>query len=188
MQSPDFLSVFIAPLEQAKIQYFVTGSVATILYGDPRLTHDIDVVIHLTDNEIETFASLFPEEDYYIPPKEVIRIETKRETGGHFNLIHHQTGLKADIYPDANDPFHKWALRHVRRMEVRPQFSINIAPPEYVIIRKLEYYREGGSDKHLKDIASVIAVSGHILDQKFLTSEIENRSLQRPWSKVRGSF
>jgi len=26
------------------------------------------------------------------------------------------------------------------------------APPEYVILRKLQYFREGGSEKHLLDI------------------------------------
>jgi len=43
--------------------------------------------------------------------------------------------------------------------------SITLAPPEYVIVRKLEYYREGGSEKHLRDIRAMLAVSGELLDR-----------------------
>ena len=53
----NLLEVFIAPLEQAEIPYFVTGSVASIFYGEPRLTHDVDIVVYLNKdflrNELE---------------------------------------------------------------------------------------------------------------------------------------
>jgi hypothetical protein len=52
-------------------------------------------------------------------------------------------------------------------MEYRGE-SITIAPPEYVILRKLEYFREGGSDKHLRDIRAMLAVSGDQLDRPAL--------------------
>jgi hypothetical protein len=47
MQEPDLLKLFAAPLERANIEYVITGSIAMILYAEPRLTHDIDIVIHL---------------------------------------------------------------------------------------------------------------------------------------------
>ena len=56
-----------------------------------------------------------------------------------------------------------------------------LAPPEYVIVRKLEYYREGGSDKHLRDIRSMLAVSGGQLDRPSLNEWIEQRGLQNEW-------
>ena len=47
MHQPDPIWIFLDPLESKGFEYFVTGSVASIFYGDPRLTHDIDLVLHL---------------------------------------------------------------------------------------------------------------------------------------------
>ncbi len=57
MQSPDLLGIFLTPLEKNEIPYFVTGSIASIFYGEPRLTHDVDVVIHFSSGQIvESFS------------------------------------------------------------------------------------------------------------------------------------
>lgn len=138
MQPLEFYTEFIAPLELIDIPYFVTGSIASIFYGEPRLTHDIDIVIHLSPSEILKFISFFPLEKYYCPPEEVIRIESKRRPYGHFNLISIASGLKADIYLDANDPLHEWAFNNRKRISLGNNLELWLAPPEYVIIRKLE--------------------------------------------------
>ena len=75
-----------------------------------------------------------------------------------FNLIHHQSQFKADIYLAARDPLHSWALEHRRRIDLAGAGAW-IAPPEYVILRKLEFLREGGSDKHLRDIRFILAAT-----------------------------
>jgi len=61
-----------------------------------------------------------------------------------------------------------------------------LAPPEYVIVRKLEYYREGGSEKHLRDIRSMLAISGEELDRTALTEWIQRRGVQPQWQLVSG--
>jgi hypothetical protein len=55
-----------------------------------------------------------------------------------------------------------------------------------VIVRKLEYYREGGSEKHLRDVRSMLAVSGEQLDQSALHEWIERRGLRAEWGLVAG--
>jgi hypothetical protein len=50
----------------------ITGAVASIIYGEPRLTNDIDMVIDLKPGDIGQFANYFPIEDFYCPPPEVI--------------------------------------------------------------------------------------------------------------------
>ena len=152
MQPLELLTAFITPLEKSKIPYFVTGSIASIFYGEPRLTHDIDVVIHLSQKDTLRFSSFFPSNQYYCPPEEVLQIEIKRRPFGHFSLIHHGSGLKADIYPDAEDALHQWAFQNRKNIDLGGNFTLWLAPPEYVIIRKFEYFREGGSQKHLEDI------------------------------------
>jgi hypothetical protein len=188
MQAHELYEAFIRPIEKAGFPYFVTGSIASIVYGDPRLTHDIDIVIHLTTKDIPSLSKFFPEDDYYCPPTEVIHIEIGRQgSAGHLNLIHHKTGLKADLYPDTGDALHGWAFKNKRRLELAPDMQLWVAPPEYVIIRKLEYYRNGGSQKHLSDIRKMLTVSGDQIDTEFLEKEIKERDLVQHWDKCDAS-
>jgi hypothetical protein len=52
-----------------------------------------------------------------------------------------------------------------------------------VILRKLEYLREGGSDKHVRDIRFVLAATE--VDRAFLDSEIERMGLAAEWRRCR---
>ncbi len=96
-------NVFISRLNKLGVHYMITGSVASMIYGEPRLTHDIDLVIELNQDDIERFAEAFPIEEFYCPPPEVIALEAGRRYRGHFNLIHHETAFKADVYLSGRD-------------------------------------------------------------------------------------
>jgi hypothetical protein len=184
MQQTDLLRLFAGPLENAGLEYMVTGSVAAIIYGVPRFTNDIDVVIHLPISNVDEFCRLFPLEEFYCPPAEVIRTEASRKARAHFNLIHHDTGLKADCYPVGNDSLHAWALGRRRRIPISDVLTVTLAPPEYVIVRKLEYYREGGSQKHLDDIRNMLAVSSETIDQQQIAEFVAARGLATFWLLV----
>lgn len=62
----------------------------------------------------------------------------------------------------SQDPLHQWALKNRRRERLDAKTEIWIAPPEYVIIRKLEYFREGDSHKHLDDTRKMLPQVGSI--------------------------
>ena len=68
MQDPDFISLFVAPLESVGINYMITGSVASSVYGEPRNTLDIDLVVLIQPDQIPLLPQLFPENDFYLPP------------------------------------------------------------------------------------------------------------------------
>jgi len=182
MPAPDPLRPFLEPLERLGIPYCITGSVAASVYGEPRLTADIDVVLLLRATDITALRRAFPESLYYVPPDETLRLELARATRGMFNLIHHESQFKADIYIAAADPLHAWALENRRRIDLDGSGAW-IAPPEYVILRKLEYLREGGSDKHVRDVRFIVAATG--LDRAFLDEEVARLGLQREWDRCR---
>ncbi len=98
--------------------------------------------------------------------------------------IHHDSQFKADIYLAARDPLHAWALAHRRRIELG-EGGAWIAPPEYVILRKLEFLREGGSDKHLRDIRFMLAAT--LVDGAFLEKEVERLGVQAQWHSASGT-
>jgi len=178
MQDPDLIALFVAPLETAGIPYLVSGAVATAIYGEPRNTLDIDLAVFPDPSQINIFPQLFPEADFYLPPTDVIIVECRRTTRGHFNIIHHATGLKADIYPSQNHPYLQWAMQHKQRVET-PAGQVSLAPPEYVILHKLEFFREGAHQKHLRDIAGVINQSP--LDMAFLATATATLRLELEW-------
>lgn len=180
MLNPELIMDFIAPLERAGIEYMVTGSVASIIYGEPRLTHDVDLVLSLEIENASELTDIFPLKGFYVPPVEVIRSEILRGAKGHFNIITLATGFKADIYPAGIDELHQWALAKKRRFQFG-EVSIWMAPPEYVILRKLEYYKEGESDKHLRDISNMLKASGDMIDFEFLEKMIAKNGLTAQW-------
>jgi hypothetical protein len=160
----------------------ITGSTAGIIYGEPRMTHDVDIVVALAPAQISSFAAAYPMERFYCPPEDVIAIEVRRAHRGHFNLIHHDTGFKADIYL-AFDELHRWGLAHRRVVDVGT-LRVQVAPVEYVVLRKLEYYREGGSEKHLRDIRAMLDVSADDIDRTYLDEQIALRGLDAAWRAV----
>lgn len=176
MPAPSPLAAFLDPLERLNLRYCVTGSVAASVYGEPRLTADIDVVLLLGPQDIPALRRAFPEADYYSPPDETLRASLG--SGGMFNLIHHASQFKADIYVAAGDALHAWALQHRRRIDVAGTGAW-IAPPEYVILRKLQFFREGGSDKHLRDIRFMLAETP--IDRAFVEAEVARLGLQETW-------
>ena len=183
MPEANLFLLFTRRLNTLGVRYMVTGSVAVIIYGEPRLTHDVDLIVVLDREHIARLPEVFPPTEFYVPPTEVMAVEAAREQRGHFNIIHNETGFKADLYLSGRDPLHAWGLARARRLEVEGE-ALVVAPLEYVIVRKLEYYREGGSEKHLRDIRSMLTTSPELLNQAEVEQQITERGLQEVWKRV----
>jgi hypothetical protein len=182
MPDLDPATIFAPRFNALGVPWATTGSIASMLYGEVRVTNDIDVIVLLDRRAVEALASVFPESDFFCPTADVIELERRRERRGHFNLIHHDTGLKADVYLSSDDPLRTWALRNRRAIESGGT-QVWLAPPEYVIIKKLEFFREGGSEKHLRDIRGMLAVTD--VDLALLDEEINKRALLEQWQLAR---
>ncbi len=183
MPGADYIALFTRALDEVGLTYMVTGATAAIVYGKPRYTNDVDIVIVLPTNAALKLSAAFPANQYYVPPVETIQAEAARARRGQFNLIHEESGYKADMYPAGTDPLNEWALPRRQKLEL-PGGSVWVAPPEYVILRKLEFFREGGSAKHLIDIKAMLDVSGELLDRAALDDWITRLGLQAEWARV----
>jgi hypothetical protein len=183
MPQTELFLIFLRLFNRAGFRYVIGGSVASIFYGEPRMTDDVDLVVFLNDSEIQRLPEVFPQTEFYLPPEEVIRAEVARPQRGHFNIIHSATSFKADVYPTGRDELNAWAFRNKRSVPFQGE-TLVLAPPEYVIVRKLEYYREGGSDKHLRDIRGMLQVSGEQIDLAELMTWIRRRGVEAEWRKV----
>ncbi|MEZ4226789.1 MAG: hypothetical protein R3B13_37955 [Polyangiaceae bacterium] len=186
MSETELFRVFTDRLNALRLEYMVTGSVAGTLYGEPRVTHDVDLVLRLPGKRVSELVLQFPIEAFYCPPEEIIVQELLRGQRGHFNLIHHETGFRADVYLVGRDPLHSWALSERRSIEVEGQ-PIWVAPAEYVIVRKLEFFREGGSEKHIRDIRGILEISSDLVRREIVELWVDRLGLAQAWGEVHRS-
>jgi len=174
---------FAGPLNQLQLRYMATGAVAAIVYGEPRLTLDLDLLVRLSVPDVARFAAAFATGEFYAPPIEAMEAEAARPRHGHFELLHHESGLRADIYLAGDDSLDRWGLANRRRETVAGE-PVWVAPAEYVIVRKLEYHREGGSEKHLTDIEGMLRIRPDLIDLSILEGFIRERGLEPEWQRL----
>jgi hypothetical protein len=151
-------------LNQGRVAYMLTGSMASNAWGIPRTTHDLDFVIQLPPSQITGFAKAFEHADYYL---DEASMRAAYRPPYQFNVIHIPSALKADFWMLRPVPFEQEMFR--RRIEDH-WFgeSIWLATPEDVILHKLFWNQITPSDRQLGDVAGVISVQHGKLDLTYL--------------------
>jgi hypothetical protein len=180
---PTLITLFVRPLNALRIPYLVTGGVASVVYGEPRFTRDIDLVIGLHPRDAARFAGAWAPDEFYTPPVEVIAEESGRAGQGHFNVIHQHSAMRADVYLPGDDALNAWAFAHkvVRRID---DDDVALAPIEAVILSKLRYYQIGGSDRHLRDIHQMLRISGDLVDRAELVRWATRLKVLDEWQQA----
>lgn len=181
MAPSELLQGIVAVLERLGLRYFVTGSMATIFFGEPRFTNDLDIVVDLPANRIAEFSSAFPAPEFYLSEETVHRAVSRH---GQFNIIHPASGLKVDVMVPADSSFNRSRFSRVKRVRPAPDFDAVFSSAEDVILKKMEAYREGGSEKHLRDIAGVLKISGDHLDRAYIADWARRMDTLEIWEEA----
>jgi hypothetical protein len=177
----EFLKRALEVLDALQLPYAIVGSWASGFWGDPRMTRDIDVVVRIGDQHISQLLACFPAPEFYASRpamEEAIRMD------GQFNIIHPTSGNKIDFMIAKTSAWGDAQLARRRRVGIVPGRQGYIAAPEDVILGKLLYYREGGSDRHLSDIAGILAKSGAAVDLSYVQTMAEQLSVGEEWRVV----
>ena len=157
--------IVAAAIERAGGQYFVGGSVASSLQGEPRATNDIDFVVDMT--RVLAFAEALGT-DFEV---DQFMLRDALATGGCANIFYMPFVTKIDIFGLGNAPFDRIEFARRRQVQIRASGEqLWIKTPEDTILRKLLWYREGGevSEKQWRDIVGVLRVGGPDLDVRYL--------------------
>ena len=181
MELYELLAQIVETFERLRIPYLVTGSVASMAYGEPRLTNDIDLVAGIRDQHVAGLLATFPSDAYYLS-EEAIRDAILHQT--QFNIIHPASGLKVDVMVRKDTPFDRSRFARARLLRPTESYSAAFASAEDVIIKKMEYYREGGSEKHLRDITGMLKVSGGEIDQAYIIDWADRLGLRSIWELI----
>jgi hypothetical protein len=164
------------------VRYAVVGSMASTLYGDLRITNDIDVVIDLPLEKVQAFCAEFPDPEFYLSRPAVESAVRKRF---QFNIIHPSSGLKVDCFIVGSEAFDQQQLtRAVATPREGGAYVVRFAAPEDVIIKKLEYFRLGGSEKHIRDICGMLKAQGDRIDRDYIQEWAGEMGLTEIWKAV----
>lgn len=156
----EVLSDMAARLERAGIPYMLTGSIALSYYAQPRMTRDIDLVAELAGRDAKSVAALFAP-DYYVSE---IDIDRALAGGGMFNVLHLEKLVKVDFIVRKDTPYRRQEFG--RRQRVRlPGFEAWIVSRDDLILSKLAWARDSGSELQLRDVQALLAGGA---DRKYL--------------------
>jgi hypothetical protein len=181
MEQSELMRHVCTAFERLGIKYLVTGSQATIAFGEPRFTNDIDIVAAIETSQLEAFCSAFPDEEFYLS-----RQAARDAIAQHhmFNIIHPASGLKIDVIIPRTSAFERSRFDRGVRVRVAEDFVATFASPEDVILKKLEFYKLGGSDRHLRDIAGVLKVRGDAVDRGYIAQFAGQLGVADIWQAV----
>lgn len=167
-------------LERLNIPYMIGGSVAAIAYGKARLTLDMDIVVDMDKNQARQFVQSFGQE-YYVSLESIL--EAIR-TGGHFNIIQSEEGIKVDFYLLKSDVFSREEFSRRRIEAFDEERRATFASPEDIILKKLEWYKMGESQKHLDDIKGILEISKSKLDLSYIDKWSLKLGVYEIWQKL----
>ncbi len=164
------------------VPYFVTGGVASTYYGEARSTLDLDVVVELASKDFVPFCQQFQ------PPEWELDLYTARrcmDAGMMFNIGHSPSGLKVDVVALADTPFAGFCMKRARHVDLLRGEHARFATPEDVILNKLLFYMQGGSEKHIRDITGILRVSGGEVDFRHLEDWALRIGVSEQWHMVK---
>ena len=140
MSQQELLIRVVRTLDDLGVDYMVTGSFASSMQGEPRLTHDIDLVVALSEDESSKLMEEFPLTDYYLSAQAIQEAVQQRRM---FNLLELATGDKVDFWILTDEPFD--ASRFARkRSEELGGVQLKVSTPEDTILAKLRWARKRG--------------------------------------------
>lgn len=182
MSQQELLSRVLAVLDGAGIDYMVTGSVASSLQGEPRATHDVDLVVALTSSAVPALLAAFPPPAFFLS-EDAIREAIRNRS--MFNLLALDTGDKVDFWLLTDEPFDQ--ARFVRKRTVPTRLGpMKLSAPEDTILAKLRWCKlSGGSEKQFTDALRVYELQRDILDSAYLNDWAGRLDVQDLWEQIK---
>lgn len=167
-------------LDDLGVPYMVTGSMAVNYYAVPRMTRDIDVVVELSGGDADRLCEAF-EGDFYVDRDAVRRAVEER---GLFNLIHGASVVKVDFVVRKESEYRRVEFSRRRRIRVEDQ-ELSAVAPEDLIVSKLDWVRETGSEVQLADVRNLLACVPS-LDEAYLAHWTGRLGLDTLYRELRG--
>jgi hypothetical protein len=178
-----FLRKVVEILDEAGVQYMLTGSLVSAYYAVPRATQDLDMVIEADESGIDQIVEGLLDAGYYVDREAAVEAH---RTHGQFNAIDPTSGWKADLIVRKDRAFSRVEFdrrEHVSLFEV----EVAIASLEDVLIAKLEWSRLGDSALQRRDVLQLLERAWEQIDHEYVGKWVAELGLESEWEDARRS-
>ena len=183
MSQQELLKKVIQVLKQAGIQYMLTGSVASSLQGEPRSTHDIDIVVSIRESKAHELVEAFSPTDFYLDERSIFDAINSQNM---FNLIDLKGGDKVDFWILTSEPFDRSRFSRIYS-EKFMGLKMQVSSPEDTILAKLRWAKlSGGSEKQFTDALRVYEVQYGKLDISYIEHWAKKLDIESLWRRLTG--
>lgn len=136
-----------AALDSAEIPYMVVGGQAVLLYGEPRLTRDIDITLGVSSDDLSKVLEAFRGLRIRLLPQDPQAFVRSTMT----LPIHHEvSGVRIDLIFSFST-FERDAIRRVNRIQVGAGL-VNYVSLEDLIVMKII----AGRPRDLEDVRAIL--------------------------------
>lgn len=181
MLEQELLVHTVQVMDRHNIKYMLTGSYASSMQGQPRSTHDIDIVVEVSMTQVHDLIAAFPRPKYYLEEMSVIEAIEHKDM---FNVIEIDSGNKIDFWLLTDSPFDcsRFSRRHTEEFMGH---RINVSSPEDTILAKLRWAKlSGGSAKQFQDALGVFELQSTILDMKYMAEWVKELTVESLWQEL----
>ena len=172
-----FLQKVVEILDEAGVQYMLTGSLAAAYYAVPRATQDIDLVLETEAEGVERLVGGLQAEGWYVDQDAALEALRRR---GQFNTIDPDSGWKADFLVRKERPYSLEEFGRRQRISILG-VDVAVASVEDVLISKLEWAYLGDSALQRRDVVQLLERSWTRLDHTYLQKWIAQLGLISEW-------
>lgn len=181
MSQLQLLNLVVCRLATLGIPSMLTGSLASSLQGEPRSTHDVDLLIDMNLSQVDPFMELFSPPEFYLGKSAVQEAIQQRRM---FNLLNLENGDKVDFWLVTDDPFDQCRF-HCRRQTNIGSTAVDVSTPEDTILMKLKSsVASGGSEKQFHDAIRVYELQAAQLDMSYMESWLSALKIRGIWNRL----
>lgn len=172
------LAEVAAILDRQAVPFAVGGSIASGAWGEPRSTHDVDVLIRLEPGQIGPLV-LELSKTFYVD-EDSVRDAVRRCHA--FNIIHLTYFQKVDVFVAGPGALDAAQLERAipRELGPDPELRFPVTAPEVIVLRKLSWFDKGDrvSERQWRDVLAVLRVQRQRLDRGFMLSLARDSGLE----------
>jgi hypothetical protein len=180
---PELLKEVLGLLKENHIDYMVSGSIVSSIQGEPRATHDVDIVVNLNVSAIPSLIDAFQPPRYYLSDTS---IEEAIHHKSMFNLLDTTEGDKVDFWILTHEAFDQSRFSRKTEQEIFG-IKMKVSTPEDTILMKLKWANlSGGSEKQFTDALRVFEVQYDTLNFSYIDKWIGYLEVSGLYERLKG--
>ena len=164
-------------LKKHDLPYIIIGGQAVLLYGEPRLTRDIDITLGVSVDLLETLLSVVKELSLKPLPEDIEKFVRQTMV---LPTLDEATGIRVDFIFSFT-PYETEAIKRAKRVTILDQ-KVNFASPEDLVIHKIF----SGRPRDIEDVRTVL-VKNPDIDKQYIRrwlKEFDNSSEENNFIKI----